>query len=161
MSVMYEKKDMIAYLTINRPEHRNALDPQTITELYESWVDFSKDDNLRVAIITGAGGESFCAGADLGKLIPLLTGKRKPETEVDHKIAKDPMMIMKALLRGYDVFKPVIAAVNGYCIAGGMEMLQAVDIRVNTSAHLLASSVTPSVPENRVETNPIFMEILQ
>ena len=76
----YEKRDAIARITFNRPEVRNAMDPETIVRLAEAWADFVGDVEMRVAIITGAGETAFCAGADLGKLIPLFSGARPAET---------------------------------------------------------------------------------
>jgi len=130
MALIYEKRKGIAYLTFNRPEARNALDPETILELIAAWEDYRDDEEMRCAIITGAGDTVFCAGADLAKLIPLLTGARKPETEADKKVVADPMAAGKAILRDFQLYKPVIAAVNGHAIAGGMEILYSIDIRV-------------------------------
>jgi enoyl-CoA hydratase len=130
MALVYEKKDKIAYLTINRPEARNAIDPETAVELAHAWTDYRDDAGMRCAIITGVGDQSFCAGADLGRLIPLLTGARKPETEADTIIQGDSQLLQNAFLRGFELSKPVIAAVNGYAIAGGFELLYGADIRV-------------------------------
>ncbi len=130
MALIYEKRNDIAYLTINRPEARNALDPETILELAAAWEDYRDDKDMRCAIITGAGDRVFCAGADLARLIPLFTGARKPETEADNQVVKDPMAAGKALLREFELYKPVIAAVNGHAIAGGMEILYSMDIRI-------------------------------
>jgi len=130
MALTVEKKDGILYLTIDRPEARNALDPETVVQLIDAWTEYRDDDALRCAIITGAGDKAFCAGADLGKLIPLFTGARKPETDVEKRVASDPQAAGKALLRDFELFKPVIAAVNGHAIAGGMEILYSTDIRV-------------------------------
>ncbi len=130
MSLIYKKKKTIAYLTLNRPEAHNALDPETIAELVDAWEDYRDDKTLRCAIITGAGDKTFCSGADLGKLIPLNTGARKPESEADEKVVKDPMFVNKALLRNFELHKPVIAAVNGNAIGGGLEILYSTDIRV-------------------------------
>lgn len=130
MSLLYEKKDHIATLTLNRPAAHNAVDPETILELVAAWEDFRDDDDLRCAIITGAGDQSFCAGADLGKLIPLFTGARQPETAADRKIQADPTLSMRAFLRDFELYKPVVAAVNGNAIAGGFELLYAADIRI-------------------------------
>jgi enoyl-CoA hydratase len=69
-ALLYEKRDGVAYLTINRPEVRNAINPEVVCRLADAWRDYAVDDSLRVAIITGAGVQAFCAGADLGKLIP-------------------------------------------------------------------------------------------
>lgn len=129
-ALTYEKDGHIAIVTINRPEARNAMSPEVIVRLDEAWKNVHDDDEVRVAIITGSGDKAFCSGADLGKLIPLFTGARKPEDEWDEKILGDPMMSNRSLLRNYDTVKPVIAAVNGFAIAGGMEMLQGTDIRV-------------------------------
>ena len=130
MALIYEKKEGIAYLTLNRPEARNALDPETILELTGAWEDYRDDNDMRCAIITGAGDKAFCSGADLGKLIPLFTGAKKPESEVEKKVAQDPLVASKALLKGFELYKPVIAAINGHAIAGGMEIVQATDIRI-------------------------------
>ncbi len=130
MALIFEKKDGIAYLTLNRPEARNALAPETVLELIDAWTEYRDDNELRCAIITGAGDKAFCSGADLGRLIPLISGAKKPETEAEKKVAADPMIAAKAFLRNFELYKPVIAAVNGHAIAGGMEMLYATDIRV-------------------------------
>jgi len=130
MSILYEKRNHIAYLTLNRPQAHNAVDPEMVLELLAAWEDYRDDENLRCIILTGTGDESFCAGADLAKLIPLFTGARQPETEADRQIHADPTISMRAFLRDFDLFKPVVAAVNGNAIAGGFELLYAADIRV-------------------------------
>ncbi|MFZ5573515.1 MAG: enoyl-CoA hydratase-related protein [Thermodesulfobacteriota bacterium] len=130
MGLVYEKKDGIAYLTLNRPEAHNAIDPETVLELIRAWEDYRDDDGMRCAIITGSGEQTFCSGADLGKLIPLFTGAKKAETEADKQIQKNPLLAQKALLRDFELYKPVIAAVNGHAIAGGMELLYSTDLRV-------------------------------
>src|SRR3989304_9995059 len=76
--LLYEKRGAIAYITFNRPEPRNALDPETIVCLAEAWADFEEDPDLRVAIVTGAGDVAFSAGADLMRLIPLVPRARRP-----------------------------------------------------------------------------------
>ena len=128
--VIREERDGILTLTINRPEARNAIDPEVAVSLGECFRAYAEDGALRCAIITGAGNDAFCAGADLARTIPLYTGARKPEDEGDEKLLADPTLFQWALLRGVELFKPVIAKVNGYCIAGGMEMMQGTDIRV-------------------------------
>jgi len=130
MGLIYEKKDAIAYLTLNRPGAHNAIDPETVVELAAAWEDYRKDDSLRCAVITGAGNETFCSGADLGRLIPLFTGARKPETDADLAVIEDPTLLSRAMLREFDLDKPVVAAINGRAIAGGMELLYTTDIRV-------------------------------
>lgn len=131
MSVLlYEKRNRIAYLTLNRPEYRNSIDPELVVALAEAWEDYKNDKELRCAVITGTGDNSFCAGADLAKLIPLFTGARKPENEFDERVAKESHLAPFAFLRGNPLYKPVIAAVNGHAIAGGFEILYGADIRV-------------------------------
>jgi len=128
--VKYEKREHIAYVTMNRPEVMNALHPPCHLEMDRVWDDFVADKAMWVAILTGAGDKAFSAGADLGRLIPLLSGARPPDDEWDRKVLDSPEVIEHAVLKGIDFFKPVIAAVNGFCIAGGMEMMQASDLRV-------------------------------
>lgn len=128
--LIYEKRDGIAYVIFNRPEVRNAWNPEVMVRLAEAWRDFAQDDEARVAIVTGAGDKAFSVGADLGHLIPVLTGARPPQDEWDRRVLEDRTLTDPALLRGFPMYKPVIAAVNGYCLAGGMELLQGTDIRI-------------------------------
>ena len=133
--LIYEKRSGIAHLTLNRPERRNAFSPEMMVQLAEAWRDFRDDDAARVAILTGAGSESFCAGGDLELLIPLITGTRAPEDEWDRRLAADLREILVAILRPFELYKPIVAAVNGHAVAGGCEILQATDIRIaSTSA---------------------------
>ncbi len=128
-----EREGHIVVITINRPEVHNSLDPETMVRLSDTWTMVRDDDDIRVAVITGAGKETFCSGADLGRLVPMLTGARKPEDEWDEKVMKNFDSILQAtMLRDFDVAKPVIAAINGACFAGGMEMIQGMDIRVTS-----------------------------
>jgi enoyl-CoA hydratase len=129
--LIYEKRDGIAYLTMNRPEKRNSLSPEMVVRLAEAWGDYREDDSLRVAILTGAGERAFCAGADLGSLIPLLSGARGASDDWDEQMLKDPKLLHVALLRRIELYKPVIAAVNGFALAGGTEILQGTDIRIS------------------------------
>tara|TARA_R110002072_G_scaffold171703_3_gene325392 strand:- start:6649 stop:7455 length:807 start_codon:yes stop_codon:yes gene_type:complete len=130
--LIYEKRDGIAYLTMNRPERRNALSPQMIVEMTDAWRDFRDDREARVAVLTGTGDKAFCSGADLGLLIPLLSRAREPENEYDEALLKDRSLMQTALLRDFELYKPVIAAVNGFALAGGMEILQATDLRISS-----------------------------
>ncbi|WDP84178.1 MAG: enoyl-CoA hydratase/isomerase family protein [Desulfobacter sp.] len=130
MSIIYEKKDKIAYITLNRPEAHNALDSETLVQLIDAWKNYRDDDDLRCAIITGTGDHTFCAGADLANLIPLFTGTKTPETEAEKRVQADPLMVQKAWLRDLNIYKPVIAGINGHAIAGGLELLYGTDIRI-------------------------------
>ncbi len=129
-ALLTEVRGHVAYLTMNRPQVHNALSPELMVRLARAWQELLADDRVRVVILTGAGDKAFSAGADLGRLIPLLSGARQPEDEWDRKVLDSPEVIEQAVLKGIDFFKPVIAAVNGFCIAGGMEMMQASDLRV-------------------------------
>jgi enoyl-CoA hydratase len=123
--------DHVIRITIDRPEARNSCDMEHFKLLREAWERFAGDDNARVAIVTGVG-EAFFSGADLKKYVPEITKfqKRIAEeglAEIDGYRLDDGT---KAVLRGAKIWKPIIAAVNGFCTAGGMEMLGGVDIRV-------------------------------
>ena len=78
-TLLLEKQDRVAVVTINRPDKRNAFSPEVLCRMSDAWQDYAADDSLRVAIITGAGALAFSAGADLGRLTPLMSGGRKPE----------------------------------------------------------------------------------
>jgi enoyl-CoA hydratase/carnithine racemase len=129
-ALLYEKRDGIAHLTLNRPDKRNAFSPEVICRLADAWQDYATDDSLRVAIITGAGDKAFSAGADLGRLTPLMSGERQPEDEWDRRLLGNQQLGQIATLRGFPLYKPIIAAINGFCLAGGAELIQATDIRI-------------------------------
>jgi enoyl-CoA hydratase len=129
-ALLYEKRDGIAVLTMNRPAVRNALNAEMLCRLADAWQDVNEDAAVRVAILTGAGDDAFCAGADLDRLVRMMQGLRPPETDFDRRIVEDYQIIYKGLLRSYEVVKPIVAAVKGFCVAGGTEILQTTDIRV-------------------------------
>jgi enoyl-CoA hydratase len=116
MAIRYEQAEPhVVLLTIDRPEARNALDPATLTQLADAWERAEADDDVRVVVVTGAGDRSFCAGADLKETIGAS--------------GLDPRAMDVALLKSYPFSKAVVAAVNGFCVAGGMEILLGTDIR--------------------------------
>ena len=129
-AVLYEKSDGIAIVTMNRPEARNAINPEMLCRLADAWQDINDDVNVRVGILTGAGDKAFCAGADLNKLVRMMQGLRPPETEYDERLKNDVSIIYKGLLRNFYVSKPLISAVRGFCVAGGTEILTTTDIRI-------------------------------
>jgi enoyl-CoA hydratase len=130
--IHYEQdSDHVVLITIDRPEARNAADMEHFKLLREAWERFAADDQAWVAIITGVG-EAFFAGADLKKYVPEITKFQREIaeqgiTELNGYRLDDGT---KSVLRNWPLFKPVIAAVNGFCTAGGMEMLGGCDIRV-------------------------------
>jgi len=135
--VLFEVEDGIATITINRPEARNAISPEVIVRLREAWLRVAEDDAIRVVILTGAGSEAFCSGADLKLLIPLYSGAREPQDEFGHAFVANPISAGEATLRDFDPGKPVIAAINGFALAGGMEMINGTDIRIaSTNARM-------------------------
>ncbi len=120
MALLFEIRDRVAYLTFNRPEAMNAMDPETYQQLSEAWIEVRDNPEIWCAIITGAGDRAFTAGADLKRTIP-----REPEAWQFWQTQAEQI-----LNRGLEVWKPVVAAVNGYCLAGGMTLLFATDIRI-------------------------------
>ena len=109
-------------VTMNRPEARNALSGEMLAIMEQAWERASEDPEVRVVILTGAGGY-FCAGADLKAMSSSSPSDKFESGEFDPSV-------IKSLLKGYRVTKPLIAAVEGPAIAGGTEILQATDIRV-------------------------------
>jgi len=119
MDFEYTKEGRIATFTINRPDAMNALNVQIFRDLYDAMVDFRDDDELWVGIITGAGEKAFCAGADIKETLSFLKDSA-------HKLWKFPRIPS----RGMDMWKPLIAAINGFCLGGGLEIALSCDIRI-------------------------------
>jgi enoyl-CoA hydratase len=124
--LIFERDGHVATVTLNRPDARNALSGEMICRMYDAWVEIDSNPEIRVAIVTGAAGH-FCAGADLKDMA---AGYDRPETEWTKRFAEDADLHWKGLLRHFQPGKPIVAAVEGYCVAGGTEILQAMDIRV-------------------------------
>jgi enoyl-CoA hydratase/carnithine racemase len=132
--VLYEKRDRIAYVTLNRPEAKNAIDWDTHHLLWETWEDFAADDSLDVAILTGAG-DAFCAGADLKTFIPEWI-----QNASAHRVRENVKTGLGGLTRGlHRTYKPVIGAINGWALAGGLETALACDIRIASERAMFGS----------------------
>ena len=125
-----ETSPAIVTVTLNRPEKRNALSPEMVVRLARFWREVAQDANVRVVVVTGAGDQAFCAGGDLGSLIPIMMRSREPRDEWEEALAKNRRQLGEALLRTSQFFKPVIAAINGSAYAGGAEFAFATDLRV-------------------------------
>ena len=132
-NVIYEKRDRIAYVTINRPEVMNAMNTATHVELREIWEDFRDDDDVWVAIFTGAGERAFSTGNDL-----------KESAARDEKSRNAERPPFAGMTSRFECNKPIIAAVQGYCVAGGFETALACDL-------IIAADTTQfSLPEVKV-----------
>ncbi|MFQ5401111.1 MAG: enoyl-CoA hydratase/isomerase family protein [Anaerolineae bacterium] len=126
MNIQYEKQGHIAIITLNRPQVMNAINMEMSRELVEAWIDFRDDPELWAAIVTGAGEKAFSAGADLKALGEIY----RTMTPLQRREQAETQPGLGGLTRNLAVWKPIIAAVNGYCLAGGLELALACDIRL-------------------------------
>ncbi len=130
MGIDFIKDGHIARVGLNVPETKNALGPDVLLELYRLWEECARDDTIRVVILHSSLSDIFCSGMDLRTAIPILTGVRAPETEGEKWLIADWMAVGKAMLKYRELDKPVIAAVHGYCLTGGFEMVMGCELRV-------------------------------
>lgn len=128
-AVLVERDGHVLTITLNRPEKRNAFNAEVLCRLADAWDLIDGDDDIRVAILTGAGGH-FSAGADLDRLVGAMLSGKPTENEYEERIKQDFSIIFKGFLKEHQLTKPLIGAIEGYCYAGGTEILQAIDIRV-------------------------------
>jgi enoyl-CoA hydratase/carnithine racemase len=119
-TIIYEKREQVALLTINRGPQLNSINAQTSREMQEAWSDFRDDPNLRVAILTGSGQRAFSTGMDL-------VATAGGENQFDGSPA-----VFGGFTKRTPIYKPIIAAINGFCLAGGLELALACDIRICT-----------------------------
>lgn len=119
MAIDYKVDGKIATITINHPEAYNSIDVSTLRELHDALVTFRDNNDVWVGIVTGAGEKAFCSGADIAEMLPFLK-------ENFHK----PWEIPDTPLRGMELYKPLIAAVNGVALGGGLEVALFCDIRI-------------------------------
>jgi len=120
VAVDYKKEGRIAIFTLNRPEALNTINLQTLQELHEALVDFRDDNELWVGIITGTGEKAFCAGADIKETLPFMK----------ENLQEHPWAMPETHMRGLELWKPLIAAINGAALGGGLEIALACDIRI-------------------------------
>ncbi|MBW8785026.1 MAG: enoyl-CoA hydratase/isomerase family protein, partial [Novosphingobium sp.] len=140
MTVHYEERGHVALITIDRPERRGAMNFESYSQLADGWRKAAANPQVRVVVVTGVG-ESYCAGADLKELIPKVAENARataageaPALPMNGAMSggdlaaiNDPTL---AVLRNVDYPKPIVAAVNGPCVASGMEMLLGTDLRI-------------------------------
>ena len=103
----------VALIRIDRPEARNALTPRMLCALADAFLAVRDDAEVRAVVLTGTGDVAFCAGGDLGLTLPLMTGTRAPQDEFDRRLLDDPRTLAASSLRGFDIVKPTICAING------------------------------------------------
>ena len=122
--LLTERQGHLLIVTLNRPEARNAFSPEMLVGMADAWDEADANPDIRAVVLTGAGG-SFCSGADLKAM-----NDNVNQSDSARRFREDTGLAWKALLRDHFLSKPLVAAVEGYAVAGGTEILQATDIRV-------------------------------
>jgi len=125
-NILYDKEEQVVTITINRPEVRNCINNETNLELQDAWKAFRDDDDALVAIFTGAGDKAFSAGWDLNDAAAL----EKMDSYDQFRVAVHGIDGFCGYTKKFDIFKPIIAAVNGYTYAAGLENCLLADIRI-------------------------------
>jgi len=137
MSLDYTREGRISIFTLNRPEALNVIDPDTLAEYHKALTQFRDDDEAWVGIVTGAGVKAFCAGADIKKTLPWMKDN-----------INAPWRSPATTMRGFELWKPMIAAVNGMALGGGLEVALSCDIRI------AAENASFGVPEVKLGLIP-------
>jgi len=126
--VIVEAKGRVLFITLNRPEKRNCVDGETARLLHDAWIRFRDDDELFVAVLGGAGDEAFSAGADLSAIHTL--GPAQDASPAEQRRFVTSGTGYMGYTRQTDIFKPIVGAINGSALAGGLELMCLCDIRV-------------------------------
>jgi len=134
-----KKENGVGWMILNNPERHNAISLEMWEAALEIMQDFRADKSVRVMVMTGAGG-NFSAGADLDRLVGAMIAGKPAENEFEERIRADAGLIYKGFLKEHRPATPIIAAVEGYCYAGGIEILQAFDVRVAAEGARIAVS---------------------
>jgi E-phenylitaconyl-CoA hydratase len=121
MTLITKIQDGVALVTLNRPEAMNSIDPELNEQLLQTWDDLARNEDVRVLVLTGAGERAFCTGADLKKTMP-------PAISAASQIFGDSARSVN--FGTLQIHKPVIAAINGYALGGGLELALLADIRI-------------------------------
>lgn len=148
MSIILQRNDHVATITLNRPDALNALAPADLAELNRCLTEVRNDDTVRAIIITGAGERSFCTGADIKNTLPPEDSFIQGLFSARGKALQDGNYVRLFNLNALALNKPVIAAINGYCLGGGLEIALQSDIRIasNNARFGLTEPVIGSIP---------------
>ena len=159
--LIYEVRDRKAYITMNRPHRMNALSRDLLVALREAFNEADRDDNVFVVILSGAGGRAFSAGADLKDMAARMEAEQDGDGghAAQRPMTARPEVARGGFMPGFDdvnmCTKPVIAAIDGYCMAGGMEIALYCDIRLATRQ----SSFAMPEPKRNLLSGPAFVHL--